>query len=223
MPVLLKLFWFRRQNLELLIPEGTFTLFSLSVRACKKATLISTTRNPKSLQLAALANKYMMKNVSGVPANKSCLSRSALNCRTQSRDLNQSPRHSSTQTMSYAYFPGGDSSTNSNSSKFNMFRNSSSRPAFNSSSGNFPLSPVRSRLRSTDGVSQRSLLTAAMRPASKFSFPALGTSSDYHLLGVSAVKLDAPPGSTSGSPIFLFLKLTSASCTILRDFHMSRV
>ena len=45
-----------------------------------------------------------------------------------------------------------------------MFRNSSSRPAFNSSSRNFPLSAVRSRLRSTDGVSQRSLLTAAIHP-----------------------------------------------------------
>ena len=80
-----------------------------------------------------------------------------------------------------------------------MFRNSSSRPAFNSSSGNFPLSAVRSRLRSTIGVSHKSLLTAAMHPASKFSFPALDPCKNSHLLGVSAVKLDAPPGLISGT------------------------
>ena len=40
-----------------------------------------------TLQLAALANKYLMKNVSGVPSNRSSQSPSALNCRTQSRDL----------------------------------------------------------------------------------------------------------------------------------------
>ena len=43
------------------------------------ATEMSTTSDPKSLQLAALANKYVMKNVSGVPANKSSQSPSALN------------------------------------------------------------------------------------------------------------------------------------------------
>ena len=45
----------------------------------------------------------------------------------------------------------------------------------NSSSGNFPLSAVRSRLRSTDGVSQRSLLTAAMHPACKFLLSCTGS------------------------------------------------
>ena len=73
--------------------------------------------------------------------------------------------------MSQAYFRGGNSSTNSNSSKFDMFRHASSRPAFNSSSGNFPLSAVRSRLWSTDGVSHRSLLTAAMHPPVNSHFP----------------------------------------------------
>ena len=38
---------------------------------------------------------------------------------------------------------------NSKASKLNMFFNSSSRPTFNLSSGNFPLNEVRSRLRST--------------------------------------------------------------------------
>ena len=66
------------------------------------------------------------------------------------------------------------------------------------------LSAVRSRLRSTDGVSQRSLLTEAMHTASKFSF-ALYPCSDFPLLGVSAVKFDATLGLISGSPIFLFL------------------
>ena len=47
-----------RQNLELLIPEGTFTYISSSVRACTNATLMSTTSNQRSLQLATLANKY---------------------------------------------------------------------------------------------------------------------------------------------------------------------
>ena len=101
-----------------------------------------------------------------------------------------------------------------------MFRSSSSRPAFKSSSGNFPLSAVRSRLRSTDGVSQESLLKAAMRPGSKFSFPALDPCSDSPLLGVSAVKLDAPPELISGSPIFIFFKLTSGFGTI---FLISRL
>ena len=50
-----------------------------------------------------------------------------------------------------------------------------------------------------------------MHPASKFSFPALDPCSDSHLLGVSAVKLDAPHGLISGSPIFLVFKLTSGS------------
>ena len=50
---------FSRQNLELLIPEGTFTYISSSVRACTYATLMSTTRTPKSLQLAALPNIYL--------------------------------------------------------------------------------------------------------------------------------------------------------------------
>ena len=44
---------------------------SSSVRAYKNATEMSMTRIPKSLQLAAFANKYLMKNVSGVPANMS--------------------------------------------------------------------------------------------------------------------------------------------------------
>ena len=74
----------------------------------------------------------------------------------------------------------------------------------------FPLSAVRSRLKSTDGVSQRSLLTAAMHPASKFPFPALDHCSDSHLLGVSAVELDAPPvSSLIASP------LSTISCSIL--------
>ena len=51
-----------------------------------------------------------------------------------------------------------------------MFCNSSSRPAFNSSSGNFPLSAVRSRLRSTVGTSHKKLLTAAILPANELSF-----------------------------------------------------
>ena len=41
---------------------------------------------------------------------------------------------------------------------------------------------------------RRSFLTTAMRPANKFSFPALDPLSDSILLGVSAVKFDAPPG-----------------------------
>ena len=71
-----------------------------------------------------------------------------------------------------------------------MFRNSSSRPAFNLSSGNFPFSAVQSRLRSTDGVSHKSLLTAAIHPANKLSFSALDPCSDSHLLCVSAVNPD---------------------------------
>ena len=35
---------------------------------------------------------------------------------------------------------------------------------------------------------------------------------------MSAVKLDAPPGLISGSPIFLFFKLTLGSCTISSSF-----
>ena len=87
-----------------------------------------------------------------------------------------------------------------------MFCNSSSRPAFNSSSGNFPLSAVRSRLRSTVGMSHERLLTAAIQPANELSF-ALYPCSDSLLLGVSAVELDAPPGLISGSPIFLFFQI----------------
>ena len=83
--------------------------------------------------------------------------------------------------------------------------------AINSSYGNCPLSAVQSRLRSTDGVSHKSLLTATMHPARKLSFSALDPRSDSLLLGVSAVKLDAPPGLISGSPIFLFFKLASGS------------
>ena len=73
---------------------------------------------------------------------------------------------------------------------------------------------MRFRPRSTDGESQRILSTVAMQPAKKFSFPALDRCSDSHLLGVSAVELDAPPALISGSPIFLFFKLTSNSGTI---------
>ena len=108
--------------------------------------------------------------------------------------------------MSYACFLGGKSSTNSNASKFNMFCNSSSRPTFNSSSGNCPLSAVRSRLRSTVGMSHRRLLTAATQPANELSF-ALDPCSDSLLLGVSAVELDASPGLISGSPISSFSNL----------------
>ena len=97
-----------------------------------------------------------------------------------------------------------------------MFCNSSSRPAFNSSSGNFPLSAVRSRLRSTVGASHKRLLTAAIQPANELSF-ALDPCSDSPLLGVSAVKLDGPPGLIPGSPIFLFFKLASGSSTISSD------
>ena len=73
---------------------------------------------------------------------------------------------------------------------------------------------MRFRPKSTDGVSQRSLLTAAMHPAKKFSFSALDRCSDSHLFGVSAVELAAPPALISGSPMFLFFKLTSSSGTI---------
>ena len=52
------------------------------------------------------------------------------------------------------------------------------------------VSAVRSRLRSTDGVSHKSLLTAAIHPASKLSFSALDHCSDSHLLCVSAVNPD---------------------------------
>ena len=48
----------------------------------------------------------------------------------------------------------------------------------------FQLSAVRSWLRSTDGVSHRSILTAALRPASKFALSALDPCSDSLLLGV---------------------------------------
>ena len=58
------------QNLELLIPESIFTKFSSSVQAYMNATEMPMTKIPKSLQLAAYANKYFMKEVSGVPANK---------------------------------------------------------------------------------------------------------------------------------------------------------
>ena len=64
---------------------------------------------------------------------------------------------------------------------------------------------MRSRLRSTVGTSHKRLLPAAIQPASELSF-ALDPCSDYLLLGVSAVELDAPPGLISGSPIFLFFK-----------------
>ena len=60
-------------------------------------------------------------------------------------------------------------------------------------------------------------MTAAVHPASKFSFSALDPCSDYPLLGVSAVKLDAPPGLLSGSPMFLVL------AQFLPDFQVSRV
>ena len=93
-----------------------------------------------------------------------------------------------------------------------MFRNSSSRPALNSSSGNFPLSIMRSRLRSTDGVSHWSLLTAAMHLARKFSLTALNPCSDSLLLGVSTVKLDAQ--------IFRFFGMTSGYCTISSLHHL---
>ena len=95
---------------------------------------MSTTRTPKFLQLAALTNKYLMKNVSG---------------------------------------------------------------------GNFPPNAVRSRLRSTEGVSHKSLLTAAIHLSRKLSFSALDPCSDSHLLGVSAFQLDAPLVFISVSP-FIF-------------------
>ena len=102
----------------------------------------------------------------------------------------------------------------SNASKFNMFRNSSSRSVPIPSSGNFPLSAVRSRLRSAGGVSHKSLLTAAIHPASELSFPGLDPCSDSLPLGVPAVKLDATPGLISDSPIFFFFKPTSGSGTV---------
>ena len=52
------------------------------------------------------------------------------------------------------------------------------------------------------------------RVTQEFVVPALDPCSDSHLLGVSAVKIDAPSGLISGSPIFLFFKLTSGSRTI---------
>ena len=64
------------QNLELLMSEGTFTEMSSSVRACINATLLSMTRISKSLQLASLAKRYLMKNVSGVPASRQVVPKS---------------------------------------------------------------------------------------------------------------------------------------------------
>ena len=187
---------------------------SSSVRACINATLMSTTSIPKSLQLAALANK-VMKNVSGFLTNKSSMRHSALNWRTRSRDLTRSPRHSSTQqTMSWACFPGGNSSTNSNASKFNMFRNSSSRPAFNSPSG-WIVHWVQCDL----GWGRQMACHKEVCWHPQCTPPVNSHFLQWILAQiltswVSAVKLDAPPGLITGSPIFLFFKLTSSSCTI---------
>ena len=185
-----------------------------SVRACINATLMSTTSLPKSLQLAALANK-VMKNVSGFLTNKSSMRHSALNWRTRSRDLTRSPRHSSTQqTMSWACFPGGNSSTNSSASKFNMFRNSSSRPAFNSPSG-WIVHWVQCDL----GWGRQMACHKEICWHPQCTPPVNSHFLQWILAQilpswVSAVKLDAPPGLITGSPIFLFFKLTSSSCTI---------
>ena len=95
-----------------------------------------------------------------------------------------------------------------------MFLNSSSRPAFNASSGNFPFCAVPSWLRSTDGVSHKTSLTAAMRPVNKLLLSAFDACSDSLTSDVSAVKLDAPPVLISDSPVFSFLQT---------DFKLSRV
>ena len=68
-------------------------------------------------------------------------------------------------------------------------------------------------LGSTVGTSHKRLLTAAIQPANELSF-ALDPCSDSFLLGVSAVRLYAPPGLLSGSPIFLFFRFASGSSTI---------
>ena len=144
-----------------------------------------------------------MKHVSCVPANKSTLSPSALNCRTQSRDFTSpfiNPHHVIGVFFWWQLihqFKCVEIQQLKFSAGFQfVFR------------GEIPLGAVRSRLRSTDVMSHRSLLTDAMHPASKFSFPALDPCSDTHQ------KLDAPPGLISGSPTFLFFKPTSGSGTI---------
>ena len=160
-------------------PENT------SVRACTNATEMSMTRIPKSLQLAALANKYMMKKTClaflqtsrpGAPRHSDAHKVVALLCHLATHRPN--PCHKRA-------FLEANHPTNSYASKI-MFCNSSSRPAFNSSSGNFPLSAVLSRLKSTVGTSHEKLLTAAILPANELSF-ALDPCPDSLLLGVSAV------------------------------------
>ena len=61
-------------------------------------------------------------------------------------------------------------------------------------------------------MSHNNLLTAAVLQS---TFDAC---QDYSLLGVSAVRLDAPPGMTSDSPVFLFFGLVSGSLKIPLPF-----
>ena len=65
-------------------------------------------------------------------------------------------------------------------------------------------------------------MTVGMHHANEFLLSSLDLCSDFPLLGVSAVKLDAPPGLTSGSPVLLLFKLTSGSFTTTSCFsHVS--
>ena len=95
-----------------------------------------------------------------------------------------------------------------------MFLNSSSPPAFNASSGHFSVCAVRSWLGSTDGMSHKISLTAAMHRVNKLLLSAFDACSDSLLLDVSVVNFDAPPGLISDSPLFLSFGLASSSLAI---------
>ena len=92
--------------------------FHVNFRACMNASLMSRTRMPKDLSLAARLIRYLIPNVSGVAAHMSSRYCPALNCRTRNLHWTLSPRHPPTQTMSSALCSGGNLCTSSNASFF---------------------------------------------------------------------------------------------------------
>ena len=82
---------------------------------------------------------------------------------------------------------------------------------------------VRSWLGSTDGVSHKISLTAAMHPVNKLLLSAFDACSDSLLLDVSVVNIDAPPGLISDSPLFSPSDWHQALSRFRLVFHMSPV
>ena len=133
------------------------------------ASLMSRTRMPKDLSLAARLIRYLIPNVSGVAAHMSSRYCPVLNCRTPNLHWTLSPRHPPTQTMSSALCSGGNLCTSSNASFFLSHSQVNATSVLQLLEWDFPDHANASRVRSIDGLSHNMSFTSEIR-ATKFVF-----------------------------------------------------